>query len=225
MRKPSRASFSLLIYPDVVHQHGLRKLGGSVGIARPLAAHRHIQQDEERVIVDPLGIFWNVARCPGGIKMVVDVETDGFRLPLDGIDVEIVGEAGVVGKSERCAGPLAAAISGAVNRAVHERGLLADVFHDVDLAAVWPASLFDVITHHPKRGPDALSPGDFDASFEASEFLRELTLGLQASRGVVASYAIGAGKFFLKDFDDKIAALMEGVFRAGGIELEFLVAP
>ena len=109
--------------------------------------------------------------------------------------------------------------------AVDNGGLLADVFHDVDLAALGPADFVYVVAKHPEGGPDALALRDFDAGFEAAEGLCEEALCFQARGSVFASDVIGAFEIFFARGDDEIAVFDVGVFAAVGIGLEFVVAP
>ena len=81
----------------VIHQHGLGENGGGVRISRPATSNRNIQQEEERVIVDPPRSLGQVGGDASRVEMVVDVETDRVRLPLDGEEVKIVGKALIAG--------------------------------------------------------------------------------------------------------------------------------
>src|SRR5215469_6691327 len=165
---------SALVYPNVIDQHGLREDRGTVGIARPASADRDVQQNEEFVMVDPFRSFREICRRARGVELIVDVEADGFVFPFDRVNVEVVGEGRVAGKAEGCTDALAAGVFRTVNRAVDERRFLADIFHDVDLAALRPSALTDVVAEHPESGPDALTAGNLNAGFEASVFAREL---------------------------------------------------
>src|SRR4029077_2048529 len=81
------------------------------------------------------------------------------------------------------------AMQGAVNGA----GFLADIFHDVDLAALWPAGRGDIFAEHPERGPHSLPFWDFDSRFEAAVGLREEALSLEAGGGVLTRQAVRSG--------------------------------
>ena len=89
---------------------------------------------------------------------------------------------------------------------VHAR-FTADIFHDVDLAAFWPAVAGYVVAEHPERRPDALTLRDFNACFEAAKCLRKKVLCFQPCGSVITLVAIRAGEFFLLSSDDQIAAL------------------
>src|ERR1700687_3018606 len=111
--------------------------------------------------------------------MVVDLEADHVRFPLDSEDVEVVGKAPVARKRIRSADTVRAGISRAVDGAVYEAWFLADVLHDVDFAAVGPPGFVDVVAQHPECGPDSLSARNLDAGLEAPIGLRKLALSFQ----------------------------------------------
>src|SRR5215467_6551247 len=106
----------------------------------------------ERPFRSGRSIFWN---C-GAVENIIDIKANLSRFPLDREHVEIVGELFSVRQrkgstdSSRC-------IANAVQCTMHRRGLLADVFHDVDLAAGRPADFIDVAPEHPEGRPNALS--------------------------------------------------------------------
>src|ERR1051326_1649087 len=83
------------------------------------------------------------------VEPPVHVPADDVRLPLDGEDVEVVGE--VAGR-ERVgrADAVRARIARPVDRAVDYRRLAPDVLHDVYLAASGPACGLDVVAEHPE---------------------------------------------------------------------------
>ena len=104
-------------------------------------------------------------------------------------------------------------------------GFLADVFHDVDFAALGPADGGNVFAEHPEGGPHALAFRDFDAGFDAAVGLGEEALRFQAGGSVFARDAIGGRVGFFLRGDDEIALFDVGVFGAIGVGLEFVVAP
>src|SRR5277367_2230503 len=104
------------------------------------------------MVVDPLRSLGQVGRGAGRIKIIVDVEADYVRLPLHGVEVKIVEEGLVAGKCKRSADAVFTGISWAVNRAVNLSWLFANIFHDVDFAAVGPAGFIDVVAQHPEGG-------------------------------------------------------------------------
>src|SRR5579859_194167 len=110
--------------------------------------------------------------------------------------MEVIGEGSMVGRLIGSGRSFIAGIPRTVNRAVNQRGFLADVFHDVDFAVIWPANFVDVVAHHPERGPDSLAPGNLDAGFESPVRLRELTQRFQARGCVVAAYTIRPSELF-----------------------------
>ena len=109
--------------------------------------------------------------------------------------------------------------------AMNDRRLLADIFHDVDLAAVRPVSSIDVVTQHPKCRPDTLAVRNLNSRFKPSVSLAELILGEQSCRSVIASYVIRAGESFLNCFDYELATVLIRVYGSTRIGLEFVVAP
>src|SRR5580698_2035091 len=108
---------------------------------------------------------------------------------------------------------------------MNEIRLFADIFHDVDLAAVRPRHLVDVCAEHPERWPDSLSPRNLDSGLESSIRLRKFPRGLQARRSVVAHHSLGAGVLLLENFDNEVAILLVGIPRAVRVVLQFVVAP
>src|SRR5262249_12997093 len=100
-----------------------------------------------------------------------------------------------------------AGVSRSVHGAVNCRGLTADVFHDVDLAAGGPAHRANVVTEHPEGGPDTLSERNLNACLESAITLAEESLRLQPRRGVVALDAVRAGEALASGFDDQISLL------------------
>jgi len=157
--------------------------------------------------------------------MVIDVEADCVRLPLHGEQVKVVGKALVGGKAVRSTDSARARISRPMDCAVNQRGLLADVLHDVDFAAAGPAGLFDVVAQHPERRPNALSARNFDARFESSIGLRKFAQGLQARGSVVSGDAVSSGIFLLQYFDDQVSILLVGVVESLRVVLKLVVAP
>jgi hypothetical protein len=68
-----------------------------------------------------------------------------------------------------------------MNGSMDHRRLLADIFHDVDLATRRPLLLVDVVAQHPERRPHSLSARNLDSGFEAAIGLRKLVGGLETS--------------------------------------------
>jgi hypothetical protein len=175
---------------DVVDEHGLGIGGGVIGWPGPVAAYGYVEEQEVGVVEDPGtgGFGWRRGRCRArqedwglrgerGELGLVDVEADFGGFPFDGVDVEAFGKvfaASEFGRSGEIGG--GAVGERAVDRAVNDGGLLADIFHDVDLAGLGPANRVDVVAEHPKGGPDALAFWNFDSGFEAAEGLSEQAL-------------------------------------------------
>src|SRR5947208_6041905 len=128
------------------------------------------------------------------VQIRIDVEADGPGLPLNGVEMKIIGEILAGGKAEGRAGIARLGDgAGAVERAVNRAGLLADIFHDVDFAALGPADRTDVIPKHPEGGPHSLSRGNFNARLETAIRLAEEALRFQTGGGVIARRAVAAG--------------------------------
>src|SRR5580692_7721952 len=79
---------ALSINADVIDEHGLRKSGGGVGRAGPVAAYRHIQNNEERMVEYPFPAGGPVGGMEGGVEVRVDVKTDNVRLPFDRVKMK-----------------------------------------------------------------------------------------------------------------------------------------
>ena len=82
----------------VINQHALWKYRGGVRIPWPVAANRQIKDQKEGLIENPLPSGFKITPCASHIDILIDVEADGLRIPLDGEDVEIVSEAPLSGK-------------------------------------------------------------------------------------------------------------------------------
>ena len=108
---------------------------------------------------------------------------------------------------------------------MHDRWLLADVFHDVDFAAGRPAFRLNVLTQHPEGGPYSLAAGDLDARLEASIGLLEFPLCLEPGGGVAIQHAVPIAVGFVARSDDQVAILQLNVLQMVGVVLQFVVAP
>src|SRR6185437_15808629 len=164
----------------------------------PGPTDRHVQDDEERVIEHPLSGY--IPRRGGLVQRIVYVPSNRARLPLDGIDVKTVGEpAGA--QLLRAGDTLCSRVAGAMHGTVHPAGLLADVFHDVDLAAPGPPGGGDVVTEHPECRPEPLSARDLNPCLHAAVPPRAKALCLQAGGRVVP-----VPERLTPSLDDQIAA-------------------
>ncbi len=76
---------------------------------------------------------------------------------------------------------------------------------------------FVVVAEKPEGGPDAFAGGELDAGFEASVFLREVILRVDAGGGVVAGYSVGADQVFFAGGDDEVAVALLDIGGAGGV--------
>src|SRR5437764_8851833 len=146
---------SALIDADVVNRHGLREDGRRVWVAGPVAADRFVEEDEERVVEDPLRARGQVCGRARLVERAVNVPAYDVRLPLDGEDVEVVGES-AARQSVRRADAVRARIAGPVHRAVDDCGFATDVLHDLYLVARGPALRLDVVAEYPECRPHTL---------------------------------------------------------------------
>src|SRR4029077_15995869 len=131
---------------------------------------------------------------------------DAALVPLDGVHMEIVGER-TRGEIVRSADAARARIAGPVHRPVHDARLLADVFHDIDLAALRPTDGVDVVSKHPERGPKSLPARNANARLEATVRLREETRRLDARRRVATApvpAAVTGGRWLSKRRDHEM---------------------
>src|SRR6516225_6419551 len=103
------------------------------------------------------------------IEIGVHIKTHRARLPLDGVNMKIIGEC-LAGRQCENGSSVAGAArrAWAVKRAMHRAGLPADILHDVDFATSGPAGGRDVIAKHPESGPHSLPRGNLDARFKAT---------------------------------------------------------
>ena len=175
------------------------------------------------MVVDPSGIGWEIGGSAVDDEVIVEEELDVIGCPLDGIEMEGVVDGFAGGQWEFGGDAFAAAVAGAVDGAVHGVGR-ADGFEDVDLAALWPVGGLMVVAEQPEGGPDAFADGEFDAGLEASVFLGEVVLGVDAGGGVVAGDAVGAGEVFFLGGDDEVAVLLLDVGGAAGVGFQLVVA-
>ena|ERR1051326_1369382 len=83
---------SLLIDSHVVNEHRLREGGRLVGVAGLCAADGEVEQDEERVVVNPLRARGQIRGRARLVEVAVNVPANRCRFPLDREGVEVVGE-------------------------------------------------------------------------------------------------------------------------------------
>src|SRR2546430_15606656 len=92
--------------------------------------------------------------------------------------------------------------------AMNNRRLLADIFHDVDLATVGPVRGIDVRTQQPKCRPDALAIWNPDSCLKPSIGLAEFVFCKKSGRSIVAFNSVGPGESFLERLDDEEASFL-----------------
>src|SRR5690349_2292033 len=87
-RECIKESLWLLIDPYIIHVQELWQHSGFIGIARPATADRQIEDDEKRVVEDPL--IGDVSRGDLEIFLIVKIPADLVFLPLDGKHMKII---------------------------------------------------------------------------------------------------------------------------------------
>ena len=118
----------------------LGKNGGVVGRAGPITPNGDVENDEEGMIEYPGAAGGPLRRVERGVETCVDVEADCAGFPFDSVEVKVIGEILASGQNEGSGGVARwAGGARAMERAVNGARLLADIFHDVDLAAFRPA--------------------------------------------------------------------------------------
>src|SRR5438046_2654314 len=125
-----------------------------------------------------------VMRGDGLVQRIVHVPANRARVPLHGEDMKRVGE-GTRAQFIRTGYALCARVARAMHGAVHPARLLADVLHDVDLAAPGPAERGAVVAQHPEGGPQALPARDLNPCFHAPVAPRPQPSGLESGGRVV----------------------------------------
>src|SRR5260221_4898729 len=103
--------------------------------------------------------------------------------------------------------------------------LLADIFHDVDLAALRPANGINIFSQHPERRPHSLPRGQLDARLESPVRLREQTLRLQSRRRVVEFLAVRPGVRLPPRRDYQLPILNPRILRAIRVVLQLMIPP
>src|SRR6516165_8215060 len=128
------------------------------------------------MVVDPLGSCRQVLRLAGLQQNIIYVPANGFRIPFHGIYMKVVAKPSFARQLKRVPNALRAGITGAVNGPVYRPRFLADILHDIDLAAIGPSSR--LVAHHPKSRPKPLPSADLDARLEAAVALGKLAFGV-----------------------------------------------
>src|SRR5882672_4660152 len=150
--------------------------------AGPRAANGDVEDNEEGVIENPGAAGGPLRRVECGAESGVDVKADSARYPFGRVEVKVIGKFLAGGQAEGRGGVARLADGArAMQRSVDGARLLADVFHDVDFAALRPADGADVIAKHPESGPHSLPRRSLDAGFEAAIGLAEKALSFEAS--------------------------------------------
>src|SRR6266567_3324779 len=171
---------------DVIDEHLLGKNCRAVRRAGPIAAHGNIQNNKERMIKHPGPAGGPLGLRESSVQIRVYVKAHYAGLPLDGVEMKIIGEV-LARREAKNRGGIAgwAGRAGPVKRPMDGAGLLANIFHDVDFAALGPADDRDVVPQHPESGPHSLPRGNFDARFKAAVGLAEKSLRFEPCGSVV----------------------------------------
>ena len=214
-----------LVDADIVHVQGLRKDGRLVRVARPVAAHRHVQDDEEGVVKDPLA--GDIIGRRRKELYAVHVPADLVWLPLDGIHVKVIRERFAIRIFVPGANPSSARVARAVDGAVHRGGLAPDVLHDVQLAGLRPADLADVRAQGPEGRPQSLAKRDLETGFNPPVGKLGLVPRDESRRGILARPIVADERTIgFLGRDHQVALAIGGrVLGAAGIVLQLGVAP
>src|ERR1700733_14670905 len=79
-----------LVHPDIIHQHSLRENCSGVWISRPVASRRNVQQEktgEKRM--SEYRQDEDLSSRASHVEVVVDLEANGVRFPLNGENTKI----------------------------------------------------------------------------------------------------------------------------------------
>src|SRR5262245_53453719 len=82
-QKGSIGQRRILVYADIIYEHRLRKHRRIVRISRPVSANRNIEQQEERVVEDPLAAGGQIGWRSCLEEIAVNKEPHYVRLPLE----------------------------------------------------------------------------------------------------------------------------------------------
>src|SRR5947207_4131329 len=138
--------------------------------------------------------------------------------------MEIIRELLTIGQRVRRTYAAPTRVTWSMKSAMNNRRLLADIFHDVDLATLGPARCIDVRTQQPKCRPDALAIRNPNSCFKPSIGLAEFILSEQPGRSVVATNFVRAGESLLYRIGDQRTILKVRVCCAARTGLECAVA-
>src|SRR3990172_9441024 len=98
--------------------------------------------------------------------------------------MKIVLESLSGGQSVGVADPVGAGITRTVNRTIDLIRFASDIFHDVDLAAVWPTDCRNIAAQHPKSRPNPISVRQFQTRFHPSVGEIKALSGQDACRSI-----------------------------------------
>src|SRR5579875_2956684 len=106
------------------------------------------------MVVDPLRAFWQRRGRHGCIPLTVEEKPNLSWTPFHRIDVKFCKQRLAIWQRIPRADPALSRVTGPMNRSMHNAGLLADVFHRIDLSALLPTHRADILSQHPERGPE-----------------------------------------------------------------------
>jgi hypothetical protein len=176
------------------------------------------------VVVGPI-VGGDVGRARAVVFNAIDRPDDPVALPIDGEDVEVVGDRRrQVGRAAVAVGTR---VARSVERPVQAIRLPAEVLHDVDLAAIRPADRADVGAQHPEGGPQPSTGRDLDPRLDPAVRQLESALRQESSGRVLARPVVALEAGFRRAGGDHEIAGTVGcrVGRVVRIELELVVAP
>src|SRR5215208_2126869 len=160
--------------------------------------------------------------------MTVKIELDAAWQPLHTIRVEFLCQRGGVhdGVARSVVGVRATAVEGSVDRAGRRGRLLPQILRDVDLAALGPAHLIDVIAQRPECRPQSPSDGHPQPSFEGAVPEGVAVLGADSGRGVIPGDGVHAPEpLRTGDDPETTTSVLVGIGLPGRVGLQLTLAP
>src|SRR5262249_18492900 len=145
---------------DVIDHVALGK-GGIIdtALSAPVSPDGEIDEQIERAIERPHGVALAFV-LEAEVFRVIHEEVDAFLAPLQGIDMKVQpGCRHMDARSLLCVQDMV--IGRGVDSPVDAAGLVTEMFHDVDLAALWPSYLIDIGAEQPNRRPGTSGAGEF----------------------------------------------------------------
>src|SRR5919109_260343 len=144
------------------------------------------------------------------ILLVIKIPANLIFLPFNGIHMKIVPE-GVCRSCDACPYTISTGISGRMDRGIDVIGFSPYMLHNVDLAGGRPSLMSNVLSKHPKSGPDSLSIGKLEARFDPPILPGMQPLRLDPCRRIGPSTDL---RFLLAGFDDEHSIFQTHIFGA-----------